>query len=103
MFDKLELRIFDKKILVPIYDEDSIMIDVIELKTDSSQDNVSLKKKKFIFNHEAFNKKSNEIFITDQIINSIALTEALNKPCLAINSTECLTPKVCIFCKLLKI
>ena len=51
---------------------------------------------KYIFGQKASSHiKSNDvIFITDQIVHSLALWDALDMPSLVINSVECLTPQV---------
>ena len=98
-FEKFDIRIYDKKLIFPIYDGKKVLVDTI-LVTSSDMEKSSEAKmntflnKNYIYGQNALHVKSNEIIITDEIINSLAIWDSLDKPSLVINSVDCMTPKV---------
>ena len=92
----------DKKLIFPIYDAnkrlvDSILINSPDMETQSEAHLTLSLNKSYIYGQCAMNIRSNEIIITDEIINSLAIWDKLDKPSLVISSVECLTTKVSDF------
>ena len=87
--------------LYPVFDENQRLIDTVLVEPNQNEnlEDTDIKidqVKNYIFGqHASSHLKTNDvIFITDKIVHSLALWDALDKPSLVINSIECLTPKV---------
>jgi hypothetical protein len=102
IFEKFDIRIFNKQLLYPIYDENKNLIDTILIEPSQLNNPKETEIKinlasSYIFGQQAQINSTDVIYITDQIVHSVALWDALDKPSLVINSVDCLTPKVSNF------
>jgi hypothetical protein len=92
--------VYQSKLLFPAYDENEVIQDILLLRPSNdknSENEGSDLGKNMVYCLDSIDNKSNEIFITDTLIDSLALTDVLGKPSIVIKSVECLNIKVLNF------
>ena len=110
------MRAYKYMLLYPVYDEKREHIEqIVELKhpliadwtNDLSKTSVNSQpqtaKRPFVGGLNSLDMDApvaslNELYITDSIIDSLAITEVLQKPAISITSVDALTPYVSIYC-----
>lgn len=91
LFELHDIRIANSKALFPVYDENKKLIQIISLNEPDGE----YLNKNIVYGLNSLSLKSNKLFITDQVIDLLALQEVFRTPALVINSIDCLDFKVC--------
>lgn len=92
IFEAYDIRIHEQDIMAPVMDHKCQLQDIILL---NSKDRNETLKPSHIFGLNNLPSKSNtELYITDHVLNLLALKQELKKPVIVIDSIEALTDQV---------
>ncbi|CAF0997460.1 unnamed protein product [Brachionus calyciflorus] len=92
-FEKHDIRIQEQNILTPFYDAKSKLVDIILVNSNDRGETLK-KDQVYGLNLIEFKMGLNELYITDDILNLLALKQEIKKPVIVINSLQALSIKV---------
>lgn len=87
-----DMRVFESNILFPVYDLNKKLQNVVFLNLDEPEQENQL-----VFNGQFLRTEEKTLYITDSILNLIALQDKLTNSAIVIRSVESINQKVILF------